>query len=162
MGEAMRGFKLGLAILLAASWLVSCGGDKTPDPGDDPQPTPAVDDDTPEPATPPPDWSRPDCGDEAAGDLDRTADYAGGKVRLCVRSAEVRLWGLTADGEPDMGFAKGDVEVRFTPRGGSEQMVSGIILKGDGAQGWATRMLGHGGEGVDAAVVVIGSAEVSL
>ena len=158
----MRGFKLGLAAPLVLGLLIACGGDDPPDPGDDPQPTPAADDDTPEPATPPPDWSRPDCGDEAAGDLDRTADHPGGKVRLCVRTSEVRLWGLTAGGQPDMGFAKGEVEVRFTPRGGTEQMVSGIILKGDGAQGWATRMLGHGGAGVDSATVVIGSTEVAL
>lgn len=158
----MRGMTLGLAIFLSVCWLPACGGDDTPDPGDGQQPTPAADDDTPEPATPPPDWSRPDCGDEAAGDLDRTAGYAGGNVRLCVRTSEVRLWGLTADGEPDMGFTKGKVEVRFTPRGGSEQMVSGMILKGTAADGFATRMLGHGGAGVDGATVVIGSTEVKL
>lgn len=158
----MRGTRLGLAIFLSVCWLSGCGGEDTPDPGDGPEPTPAADDDTPEPATPPVDWSRPDCGDEAAGDLDRTAEYGGGKVRLCVRTSEVRLWGLTAAGEPDMGFAKGDVEVRFTPRGGSEQMVSGIILKGSAGEGFATRMLGHGGGGVDAATVIVGSTEVSF
>ncbi len=144
---------------LSLGLLIGCGGDEV-DPAPPGETTPPVDDGGTQVDPIPADWSAPDCGEE--GDLDGVMDYAGGKVRLCVRESEVRLWGLTGAGVPDPSFTKGQAEVRFTPEGGSEQMVSGIILKGDAAAGFATRMLGHGGAAVAGAVVVIGDEEVRL
>ncbi len=144
-------------------WILGCGGGDDGGPEVGPEPTPGIeDDDTPEPPTPPADWTSPACGDGASGDMDRTVDYGGGKLRLCVLPSEVRLWALDASGRPDMAFSKGKAEVRFTPVGGTEQMVSGIILKGSAGDGFATRMLGHGGGGVAQALVVVGAEEVSF
>jgi hypothetical protein len=141
-----------------ACGMLGCGGGEDPTPMDEPT-TPVEIGGDPVDVVPA-DWEAPACGEGA--DLDAVAGYGGGQLRLCVREAEVRLWGLDAGGKPDPAFVKGDAEVRFTPEGGSEQMVSGIILKGDAAGGFATRMLGHGGAAVTTAVVVVGSEEVRV
>jgi len=107
-------------------------------------------------------WTAPGCGDGNATDLDHTADRSSGKLRLCILSGEVRLWALTADGKPDPGFKKSGADLYFVPQGGEEQMVSGLILKGSAGEGFATRMLGHGGKGVQTARVVLGSEEIQF
>lgn len=138
--------------------MLGCGGGGDPDPVDETTPAVEAGDDTHEQV--PADWSPPACGEGA--DLDEVVGHGGGQLRLCVREAEVRLWGLDGNGKPDPAFVKGDAEVRFTPEGGTEQMVSGIILKGDAANGFATRMLGHGGAAVTTAVVVVGGDVVRV
>ncbi len=103
-----------------------------------------------------------DCGRVEDGDLDRTVLRAGGQLRLCIRESEVRLWALDDHGRIDPGFAKADADIYFTAGDGEEQMINGLLLKGSPEEGFATRMVGHGGEGVSAARVVLGNAEIRV
>ncbi len=131
--------------------LVACGGGgSTPGEGGE---TP-----TPEPRA---DWTAP-AFETGAGGLDGTAAYSGGSLRLCVGEAEVRLWALGGGGAPDAGFHKSDADVVFVPTGGEEQMVNGILLKGSAEEGFATRLVGHGGAGVASAHVTLGDEQVSF
>ena len=139
-----------LALLVLALTLVGCDRGIGPTgPGNDP-PTPAGTSD----------WTAPECGSD--GDLDRVVAHAGGSLRLCVRQAEVRLWALGADGKPDAGFHKSRVELYFTPTGGEEQMLNGILFKGTPEDGYATRLAGHEGKGVASARVAIDGQELDL
>ena len=147
-----------LALALVAGGLGCKGNGGGEGGGGDTEPITAGGNGPSEPVTAAADWRAPDCGGD--GDLDRSAPYGDGSLRLCVREGEVRFWALDAAGRPDSGFAKGSAEVRFIPAGGSEQMVSGIILKGTPGEGYATRMLGHGGAGVTEAVVTVDGTEV--
>jgi len=139
-----------LTLLVLIGTLIGCDRGGTPT-------GPDVD-----PATPsgPSDWAAPECG--STEDLDRTVAYASGSLRLCVRQAEVRLWALGADGLPDAGFHKSRVDVYFTPTGGEEQMLNGILFKGDPEQGYTTRLAGHEGKGVASARVAIDGQEIEL
>ncbi len=128
-------------------WLVGCGGGEDPDSGGEPTPEPEVA------------WTAPDCTVGATG-LDGTATYSGGSMRLCVGEAEVRLWALDGQGRPDAQFHKSDADVVFVPDGGEEQMVNGILLKGSAEEGFATRLMGHGGAGVSSAHVTLGDEQV--
>ncbi|MDP7114338.1 MAG: hypothetical protein QGH45_20375, partial [Myxococcota bacterium] len=130
MGRWSRWWVAGLAY-----GMLGCGGGDKPASPDESTPRVEIEGDSIDVV--PADWAAPACGEGA--DLDEVAGYSGGQLRLCVREAEVRLWGLDGGGRPDPAFVKGDAEVRFTPEGGTEQMVSGIILKGDAAGGFATR-----------------------
>ncbi len=107
-------------------------------------------------------WEAPACGVPGAPNLDRVVAYSGGQLRLCVLEAETRLWALDTEGRPDEDFRKGEVEVFFTPEGGSEQMISGLLLKGTAGEGYATRMVGNGGKGIAAARVTVGDEEVAF
>lgn len=107
-------------------------------------------------------WTPPGCGGGGAADLDHTADRAGGKLRLCVLTGEVRFWALDAKGKPDTTFKKSGADLYFVPVGGDEQMVSGLILKGSAGEGYSTRMLGHGGKGVQTARIVLGTEEIQF
>ena len=105
-------------------------------------------------------WEAPACGDASGPNLDRVLAYSGGQLRLCILESETRLWALDGDGKPDTGFRKGEVEVFFTPEGGSEQMISGLLMKGSADAGYATRMVGNGGKTVVGVRVRIGDEEV--
>jgi hypothetical protein len=136
---------------LLGLWLVACGGGgSTPvEGGETPTPEQRVD------------WTAP-AFETGAGGLDATAAYSGGSMRLCVGEAEVRLWALDGEGTPDTGFHKSDADVVFLPSGGEEQMVNGILLKGSAEEGYATRLVGHGGVGVASAHVILGDEQVSF
>lgn len=105
-------------------------------------------------------WEAPACGDAGAPNMDQVLAYSGGQLRLCILESETRLWALDGDGKPDAGFRKGQVEVFFTPEGGGEQMISGLLMKGSAGEGYATRMVGNGGKNVSGVRVVIGDEEV--
>lgn len=139
-----------LALVVLALTVVSCDREDVPaDPDADP-PTPVGMSD----------WSAPACGSD--GDLDQTVAHPGGSLRLCVRQADVRLWALGTDGTPDAGFHKSRVDVYFTPTGGEEQMLNGILFKGDPREGYATRLAGHEGKGVASARVAVDGQEFDL
>ena len=104
-------------------------------------------------------WTAPQCAVDATG-LDSTVEYSRGSLRLCVGEAEVRLWALDASGKPDVGFHKSDADVVFLPVGGDEQMINGILLKGSAEEGFATRLMGHGGTGLASVHVTVGDEQV--
>lgn len=142
----MRWFLLALGLCF-----LGCGGGET------------TSDDGGEVTTPDPgsDWTAPPF-EVGEGGLDDTVAYSGGSLRLCIGDAEVRLWALDGAGMPATGFHKGDADVVFVPRGGDEQMINGILLKGSAEEGFATRLVGHGGAGVASAHVVLGDEQISF
>jgi len=141
----------GWFLVVIGLWLAACGGAEVTS-GGDPETT------TSAPETP---WTAP-AFEGGEGGIDGTVAYGGGSLRLCVGEAEVRLWALDEAGVADAGFHKSDVDVVFLPRGGEEQMVNGILLKGSAEEGYATRLVGHGGAGVASAHVTIGDKQVSF
>lgn len=142
----MRWFLLALGLCL-----VACGGGEATPGGGGEAATPA----------PGPDWAAP-AFEIGEGGLDGTVAYSGGSLRLCVGAAEVRLWALDDAGAPDAGFHKSDADVVFLPAAGVEQMVNGILLKGSAEEGFATRLVGHGGSGVVSAHVTLGDEQVTF
>ena len=137
------------ALLLALA-LAACNGEEPVVPTD------------PTPDEPAGDWTPPPCGERGDQVFDRTAAYSGGSLRLCVRETEVRLWALTDKGKPDSGFHKSQADVFFTPGNGEEQLINGILLKGAAPDGFATRLAGHGGQGVTSAHVTFGDEDVKF
>jgi len=145
----MRAILASVLLLLALGPIACDRGEDPVDPGNE---TPTT--------SPAADWAPPACGEQ--GDLDRTIDHDNGALRLCVRPTEVRLWALGADGAPDAGFHKSRVDVYFTPVGGEEQMLNGILFKGTAEEGYATRLAGHEGKGVASARLAVDGRELQL
>jgi len=92
-------------------------------------------------------------------DFDKTMGYSGGKLRLVVTDKETRFWPIGKEGAPDEEFKKNKADVSFF-LGGSEAMMSGMMMKGDAKAGYATTMLNHRGKKVEKATISVGSEKV--